>query len=379
MNRAIPTSAAGASSSAAPPPRRCSRAPGCAYMTPKPTAGGDQAGRAEDRRRPRLLQLGRLRAPKVFKGFQKEYGVKVIQSNFDSMESMQAKLAAGNRYDIIFPSAQWVQKLVAANQSAHDRPVDAGERAADLRPLRLLRRPLVRPESRRTRSRSRCTRPGSPGARTSSARPLTGSWDGPVERGRRAARTFLLDDRDEVLGMAALLLGYDAQHRATRTSSTAIVDKFAHPAAVPARLQQRRLQQPARRRRLDAPDLERRHGRAAVAGGGPVDLRVRGADARARRSTPTPTRSRSTPSTPAPHCCSSTTCCGRRTSRRTSATSATRCRCTAPRTSTRRSSRDYPACKVTVDDLSRDLYFTNDSVAKTQARDAAYTEMKVGV
>ena len=52
----------------------------------------------------------------MFEGFQNEYGVKIIQSNFDSMEGMQAKLAAGNQYDIIFPSAQWVQKLVAANQ-----------------------------------------------------------------------------------------------------------------------------------------------------------------------------------------------------------------------------------------------------------------------
>ena len=41
--------------------------------------------------------------PSVFEGFSNEYGVKVIQSNFDSMESMQAKLSAGNRYDIIFP------------------------------------------------------------------------------------------------------------------------------------------------------------------------------------------------------------------------------------------------------------------------------------
>ena len=39
---------------------------------------------------------------------------------------------------------------------------------------------------------------------------------------------------------------------------------------------------------------------------------------------------------------------------------------------------DYPECTVTVEDLARNLYFTNDSVAKTQARDAAYTEMKVG-
>jgi spermidine/putrescine transport system substrate-binding protein len=40
---------------------------------------------------------------------------------------------------------------------------------------------------------------------------------------------------------------------------------------------------------------------------------------------------------------------------------------------------DYPECTVTVADLARDLYFSNDSIAKTQARDAAYTEMKVGL
>ena len=32
------------------------------------------------------------------------------------MEGMYAKLAAGNQYDIIFPSRKWVQKLVAARQ-----------------------------------------------------------------------------------------------------------------------------------------------------------------------------------------------------------------------------------------------------------------------
>ena len=40
---------------------------------------------------------------------------------------------------------------------------------------------------------------------------------------------------------------------------------------------------------------------------------------------------------------------------------------------------DYPSARSPSSDLSRNLYFTNDSVAKTQTRDAAYTEMKVGV
>ena len=49
--------------------------------------------------------------PSVFKGFQKEYGVKIIESNFDSMEGMYAKIAAGNQYDITFPIAKWVVKM----------------------------------------------------------------------------------------------------------------------------------------------------------------------------------------------------------------------------------------------------------------------------
>ena len=49
--------------------------------------------------------------PSVMKGFQREYGVKIIQSNFDSMEGMYAKIAAGNQYDIIFPIAKWVVKM----------------------------------------------------------------------------------------------------------------------------------------------------------------------------------------------------------------------------------------------------------------------------
>ena len=52
-------------------------------------------------------------APKVLRGFQEEYGVRIIESNFDSMEGMYAKLAAGNQYDIVFPIAKWVVKLLS--------------------------------------------------------------------------------------------------------------------------------------------------------------------------------------------------------------------------------------------------------------------------
>jgi spermidine/putrescine transport system substrate-binding protein len=54
--------------------------------------------------------------PKLMKAFEKQYGVKVRESNFDSMQGMMAKLRSGNRYDLIFPSSEWVDRLRKANQ-----------------------------------------------------------------------------------------------------------------------------------------------------------------------------------------------------------------------------------------------------------------------
>jgi spermidine/putrescine transport system substrate-binding protein len=54
--------------------------------------------------------------PKLFKAFEKQYGVKVRESNFDSMQGMMAKLRSGNHYDLIFPSSEWADRLRKANQ-----------------------------------------------------------------------------------------------------------------------------------------------------------------------------------------------------------------------------------------------------------------------
>jgi spermidine/putrescine transport system substrate-binding protein len=51
--------------------------------------------------------------PALVKGFEKLYGVRVRESYFDSMSAMMAKLRAGIRYDVIFPSAEYVQRLRA--------------------------------------------------------------------------------------------------------------------------------------------------------------------------------------------------------------------------------------------------------------------------
>jgi spermidine/putrescine transport system substrate-binding protein len=51
--------------------------------------------------------------PELVKGFEKRYGVKVRESYFDSMPAMMANLRAGIAYDVIFPSAEYVQRLRA--------------------------------------------------------------------------------------------------------------------------------------------------------------------------------------------------------------------------------------------------------------------------
>ena len=53
--------------------------------------------------------------PALVKGFQKEYGVRVRESYFDSMSAMTAKLRAGIAYDLIFPSGEYVQRLLSGN------------------------------------------------------------------------------------------------------------------------------------------------------------------------------------------------------------------------------------------------------------------------
>jgi spermidine/putrescine transport system substrate-binding protein len=54
--------------------------------------------------------------PALIKDFEKRYSVKVRESNFDSMQGMMSKLRAGNQYDLIFPSSEWVDRLRAGNQ-----------------------------------------------------------------------------------------------------------------------------------------------------------------------------------------------------------------------------------------------------------------------
>ncbi|AZQ32559.1 spermidine/putrescine ABC transporter substrate-binding protein [Streptomyces cyaneochromogenes] len=144
--------------------------------------------------------------PSVFKGFEKEYGVKVVQSNFDSMEGMAAKLNAGNRYDIIFPTAKWAQRLARGgrlrridhSQLSHSQDIfGAYPYFAD---------PWYDPGSAHTVPFT-AYKTGI-GWRRDRIGELTDSWRD-LWSDRASGKVFLLDDRDEVLGMGALALGLD--------------------------------------------------------------------------------------------------------------------------------------------------------------------------
>jgi spermidine/putrescine transport system substrate-binding protein len=142
--------------------------------------------------------------PSVFDGFQKEYGVKVVQSNFDSMESMGAKLAAGNKYDIIFPSAKWTQRLAAAGKLHRIDHASLKNAPSVFDHYEYFQNPWYDAQS--AHSVPFTMYKTGIGWRKDKLGDLTGSWQdlwSPAASGN----VFLLDDEDEALGMAALKLG----------------------------------------------------------------------------------------------------------------------------------------------------------------------------
>ncbi|MEV6292827.1 spermidine/putrescine ABC transporter substrate-binding protein [Streptomyces sp. NPDC051896] len=144
--------------------------------------------------------------PSVFKGFEKEYGVQVVQSNFDSMEGMVAKLNAGNRYDIIFPSAKWAQRLVRAGRLRRIDHARLANSHAIFGTYTYFADPWYDPGSAHTVPFT-AYKTGI-GWRRDRIGELTGSWRD-LWNDKARGKVFLLDDRDEVLGMGALELRLD--------------------------------------------------------------------------------------------------------------------------------------------------------------------------
>ncbi|MEV7567935.1 polyamine ABC transporter substrate-binding protein [Streptomyces tanashiensis] len=142
--------------------------------------------------------------PAVFEGFSKEYGVKVIQSNYDSMEGMAAKLNTGNRYDVIFPTAKWAERLSRGGRLRRIDHARLRNAEAVFGTYDYFADPWYDPGSAHTVPFT-MYKTGI-GWRRDRLGDLSGSWDD-LWNDRAKGRVFVLDDRDEVLGLGALKHG----------------------------------------------------------------------------------------------------------------------------------------------------------------------------
>jgi spermidine/putrescine transport system substrate-binding protein len=139
--------------------------------------------------------------PKLIKAFEKQYGVKVRESNFDSMQGMMAKLRSGNRYDLIFPSSEWVDRLRKANQLLR---IDQGQIPNAATVYDYFGKPWYDPKADHT----------VPYAlyasgiiyRADKIKDMSGSWnDIGLASGQK--KSYLLDDFQEVIGAGNLVNG----------------------------------------------------------------------------------------------------------------------------------------------------------------------------
>jgi spermidine/putrescine transport system substrate-binding protein len=140
--------------------------------------------------------------PELVKGFEKRYGIKVRESYFDSMSAMMAKLRAGIAYDLIFPSAEYAQRLISGNlirKIDHDnlKNVDSVySQFAD---------PWYDKGSEHTTPYTMYAT--GLGYRADKLNDMTGSWRD-LKDVDTHDRSFLLDDYQEGVGMANLVNGF---------------------------------------------------------------------------------------------------------------------------------------------------------------------------
>ena len=152
--------------------------------------------------------------PKLLKGFSKEYGVKVNESNFTNMDNMLAKLRAGVKYDVAFPEAQTAALLVKAKLLA---PLDHSKITNWSQVNSAFHNPWYDAGAKYTVPYAIWTT--GIAWRTDKVKGMTGSWNDLWNHPEAAGHTYLLDDMREVIGMGLLDTG---THDVNSTSASAI-------------------------------------------------------------------------------------------------------------------------------------------------------------
>ena len=168
-----------------------------------PTAPAERVVKAEPDGDLVYFNWSEYMEPKLIKAFEKEYGVKVRESNFDSMQGMMAKLRSGNRYDVIFPTAEWVDRLRKANQLMRF-DLEQIPNASSVYPS--FEAPWYDPEADHTLPYTMYA--SGIIYRADKISEMTGSWN---DMGNPSAdgRAYLLDDFQEVIGAGNLVNGAD--------------------------------------------------------------------------------------------------------------------------------------------------------------------------
>jgi spermidine/putrescine transport system substrate-binding protein len=141
--------------------------------------------------------------PALVKEFEQQHDVRVIQSYFDSMEGMLAKLRAGNQYDVMFPTAEYVQRLVQQEQLLRI-PRDKLENLDNI--YSYFDNPWYDPDSAHSVPYSLYIT--GIGYRADILDNMTGSW-ADLGNEEAAGRIYVLDDYQEALAAGNLLNGFD--------------------------------------------------------------------------------------------------------------------------------------------------------------------------
>ena len=309
--------------------------------------------------------------PKLISGFEDRHKVKVRTANFDSMPSMMAKLRSGNEYDVIFPTADYVNRLVQANMLLQ---LDREKlRNADTI-YSFFDDPWYDAKSAHTVPYAMYTT--GIAWRDDKVEGISGSWNDLMNESAKG-KVFMLDDFQEGIGQANLLNGFDlnatdpaelAQTKQTLEQQKEYLRGYSTNAA-PQLLE---------RRRVDPPRVERRHHQHPQPGQeqGSGDLQVRdlqgghpgrlGLHGHPGERQVTRHRAAVPRLDPRP---------GQRVAEHPS-TTATRCRSRAPRTAFAELAADDPAIEVSVDDLESGSQFKELSVVERKAWDRVWTEVK---
>jgi spermidine/putrescine transport system substrate-binding protein len=140
--------------------------------------------------------------PKLLRGFEKAYKVKVNESNFTNMENMLAKLRAGVKYDVAFPEAQTAAQLVKANFLA---PLNHANLPNWSQVNSAFHNPWYDAGAKYTVPYAIWTT--GIAWRTDKVHGMTGSWNDLWAHPEAAKHTFLLEDFREVIGMGLLVTG----------------------------------------------------------------------------------------------------------------------------------------------------------------------------